>query len=105
MNKRTETCRWVVRTSGAYRCGVELGRRVREQELFGLNVAAVTTGFRRQMGKTGAVPRLNSEAAVGYGLLAIRSNTEDGDVGGSFRSSLTCRWLKCPSEQCRVRHQ
>jgi tyrosyl-tRNA synthetase len=62
--------------------GVELGRRVREQELFGLTTPLITTASGAKMGKTasGAV-WLNAKRRSPYDYWQFWRNTEDGDVG------------------------
>ncbi len=66
--------------------GVELGRRVREQELFGLTTPLITTASGAKMGKTasGAV-WLNAKRLAPYGYWQFWRNTEDADVGRFLR--------------------
>jgi len=66
--------------------GVELGRRVREQELFGLTSPLITTASGAKMGKTasGAV-WLNAKRLSAYDYWQFWRNTEDGDVGRFLR--------------------
>jgi len=66
--------------------GVELGRRVREQELFGLTSPLITTASGAKMGKTasGAV-WLNAKRLPAYDYWQYWRNTEDGDVGRFLR--------------------
>jgi tyrosyl-tRNA synthetase len=66
--------------------GVELGRRVREQELFGLTTPLITTASGAKMGKTasGAV-WLNPKRLGTYDYWQFWRNTEDGDVGRFLR--------------------
>jgi len=66
--------------------GVELGRRVREQELFGLTTPLITTASGTKMGKTasGAV-WLNAKRLSAYDYWQFWRNTEDGDVGRFLR--------------------
>jgi tyrosyl-tRNA synthetase len=66
--------------------GVELGRRVREQELFGLTSPLITTSSGAKMGKTasGAV-WLNTQRLSAYDYWQFWRNTEDGDVGRFLR--------------------
>jgi len=66
--------------------GVELGRRVREQELFGLTSPLITTSSGAKMGKTasGAV-WLKAERLAPYDYWQYWRNTEDGDVGRFLR--------------------
>jgi tyrosyl-tRNA synthetase len=66
--------------------GVELGRRLRERELFGLTSPLITTGSGAKMGKTasGAV-WLSSERLSAYDYWQYWRNTEDGDVGRFLR--------------------
>jgi tyrosyl-tRNA synthetase len=66
--------------------GVELGRRVRERELFGLTSPLITTGSGAKMGKTasGAV-WLSEKRLSAYDYWQYWRNTEDGDVGRFLR--------------------
>jgi tyrosyl-tRNA synthetase len=66
--------------------GVELGRRVREQELFGLTSPLITTSSGAKMGKTasGAV-WLSPKRLSAYDYWQYWRNTEDGDVGRFLR--------------------
>jgi tyrosyl-tRNA synthetase len=66
--------------------GVELGRRVREQELFGLTSPLITTSSGAKMGKTasGAV-WLSAKRLSAYDYWQHWRNTEDGDVGRFLR--------------------
>jgi tyrosyl-tRNA synthetase len=66
--------------------GVELGRRVREQELFGLTSPLITTSSGAKMGKTasGAV-WLSNKRLSAYDYWQYWRNTEDGDVGRFLR--------------------
>src|ERR1700720_411160 len=66
--------------------GVELGRRVREQELYGLTSPLITTASGAKMGKTasGAV-WLNAQRLPPYDYWQFWRNTEDGDVGRFLR--------------------
>jgi tyrosyl-tRNA synthetase len=66
--------------------GVELGRRVGEQELFGLTSPLMTTASGTKMGKTanGAV-WLNAKRLSAYDYWQYWRNTEDGDVGRFLR--------------------
>jgi len=66
--------------------GVELGRRVRETELFGLTSPLVTTSSGAKMGKTasGAV-WLSDKRLSPYDYWQHWRNTEDGDVGRFLR--------------------
>jgi tyrosyl-tRNA synthetase len=66
--------------------GVELGRRVREQELFGLTSPLITTSAGAKMGKTasGAV-WLSNERLSAYDYWQYWRNTEDDDVGRFLR--------------------
>jgi tyrosyl-tRNA synthetase len=66
--------------------GVELGRRVREQELFGLTSPLITTSSGAKMGKTasGAV-WLSGKRLSAYDYWQHWRNTEDGDVGRFLR--------------------
>ena len=66
--------------------GVELGRRVRETELFGLTSPLITTSSGTKMGKTasGAV-WLSGKRLSPYDYWQHWRNTEDGDVGRFLR--------------------
>ena len=66
--------------------GVELGRRVREQELFGLTSPLITTASGAKMGKTasGAV-WLSNRRLSAYDYWQYWRNTEDADVGRFLR--------------------
>jgi tyrosyl-tRNA synthetase len=66
--------------------GVELGRRVRETELFGLTSPLITTSSGTKMGKTasGAV-WLSGKRLSAYDYWQHWRNTEDGDVGRFLR--------------------
>jgi len=66
--------------------GVELGRRVRDCELFGVTSALITTASGAKMGKTasGAV-WLNARRLPAYDYWQFWRNTEDGDVGRFLR--------------------
>jgi tyrosyl-tRNA synthetase len=66
--------------------GVELGRRVREQELFGLTTPLMTTTSGAKMGKTasGAV-WLSAKRLPAYDYWQYWRNTEDGDVARFLR--------------------
>jgi tyrosyl-tRNA synthetase len=62
--------------------GVELGRRMHDQELFGLTTPLITTASGVKMGKTvsGAV-WLKKEKLSAYDYWQFWRNTEDADVG------------------------
>jgi tyrosyl-tRNA synthetase len=66
--------------------GVELGRRVRDAELFGLTSPLITTASGAKMGKTasGAV-WLNPKRLSPYDYWQFWRNTEDADVGRFLR--------------------
>jgi tyrosyl-tRNA synthetase len=66
--------------------GVELGRRIREAQLFGLTSPLITTSTGAKMGKTasGAV-WLNPQRLSPYDYWQFWRNTEDGDVGRFLR--------------------
>ncbi|MEP6548196.1 MAG: tyrosine--tRNA ligase [Gammaproteobacteria bacterium] len=66
--------------------GVELGRRVRETELYGLTSPLITTSSGAKMGKTasGAV-WLSDKRLSAYDYWQYWRNTEDGDVGRFLR--------------------
>jgi tyrosyl-tRNA synthetase len=66
--------------------GVELGRRVREQELFGLTSPLITTSSGAKMGKTAAgAVWLSDKRLSAYDYWQFWRNTEDGDVGRFLR--------------------
>jgi tyrosyl-tRNA synthetase len=66
--------------------GVELGRRLRDAEMFGLTTALITTASGAKMGKTasGAV-WLNAKRLAPYDYWQFWRNTEDADVGRFLR--------------------
>ncbi len=66
--------------------GVELGRRVRGRDLFGLTSPLITTGSGAKMGKTasGAV-WLSDRRLSAYDYWQFWRNTEDNDVGRFLR--------------------
>jgi tyrosyl-tRNA synthetase len=66
--------------------GVELGRRVRDQELFGITTPLITTSSGAKMGKTasGAI-WLNPQRLNSYDYWQYWRNTEDGDVARFLR--------------------
>jgi tyrosyl-tRNA synthetase len=66
--------------------GVELGRRMRDVQLFGLTSPLIATASGAKMGKTasGAV-WLNAERLSPYDYWQFWRNTEDGDVGRFLR--------------------
>jgi tyrosyl-tRNA synthetase len=66
--------------------GVELGRRLRDAELFGLTCPLITTASGAKMGKTasGAV-WLNAKRLSPYDYWQFWRNTEDADVGRFLR--------------------
>jgi tyrosyl-tRNA synthetase len=66
--------------------GVELGRRVREQQLFGLTSPLITTSSGAKMGKTAAgAVWLSNKHLPAYAYWQYWRNTEDGDVGRFLR--------------------
>jgi tyrosyl-tRNA synthetase len=66
--------------------GVELGRRVREQQLFGLTSPLITTSSGAKMGKTAAgAVWLSNKHLPAYDYWQYWRNTEDGDVGRFLR--------------------
>src|SRR6202789_2971409 len=66
--------------------GVELGRRMRDVQLFGVTSPLIATSSGAKMGKTasGAV-WLNAERLSPYDYWQFWRNTEDGDVGRFLR--------------------
>ncbi len=66
--------------------GIELGRRVKEAELFGLTTPLLTTSSGAKMGKTasGAI-WLNQDMLSAYDYWQFWRNTEDADVGKFLR--------------------
>ena len=66
--------------------GVELGRRVRNAELFGLTTPLITTSSGAKMGKTAAgAVWLKPERLSPYDYWQYWRNTEDADVGRFLR--------------------
>ena len=66
--------------------GVELGRRMREVELFGLTTPLITTASGAKMGKTAAgAVWLKPERLSPYDYWQFWRNTEDADVGRFLR--------------------
>jgi tyrosyl-tRNA synthetase len=66
--------------------GVELGRRVRERELYGLTSPLITTSSGAKMGKTAAgAVWLNPKRLSPYDYWQYWRNTEDADVGRFLR--------------------
>jgi tyrosyl-tRNA synthetase len=66
--------------------GVELGRRLRERELFGLTSPLITTSSGAKMGKTaGGAVWLSGKRLPAYDYWQYWRNTEDGDVGRFLR--------------------
>ncbi len=66
--------------------GVELGRRVRETELYGLTSPLITTSSGAKMGKTaGGAVWLSDKRLSAYDYWQYWRNTEDGDVGRFLR--------------------
>jgi tyrosyl-tRNA synthetase len=66
--------------------GVELGRRVRERQLFGLTSPLITTSSGAKMGKTAAgAVWLSNKHLPAYDYWQYWRNTEDGDVGRFLR--------------------
>src|SRR5271169_5556782 len=66
--------------------GVELGRRVRETELFGLTSPLITTSSGAKMGKTAAgAVWLSGKRLSAYDYWQHWRNTEDADVGRFLR--------------------
>ncbi len=62
--------------------GVDLGRRVADQELFGLTCPLITTASGAKMGKTAAgAVWLNPDRLSPYEYYQFWRNTEDADVG------------------------
>ncbi|MBF0354633.1 MAG: tyrosine--tRNA ligase [Alphaproteobacteria bacterium] len=66
--------------------GVELGRRAKGHELFGLTTPLLTTSSGAKMGKTAAgAVWLNPDMLPPYDYWQFWRNTEDGDVGRFLR--------------------
>lgn len=66
--------------------GVELGRRLRDKELFGVTSPLMTTASGAKMGKTAAgAVWLAAERLPAYDYWQFWRNTEDGDVGKFLR--------------------
>ena len=66
--------------------GIELGRRMASQQLFGLTTPLITTASGAKMGKTAAgAVWLNPDMFSVYDYWQFWRNTEDGDVGRFLR--------------------
>jgi len=66
--------------------GIELGRRMQTEQLFGLTTPLITTSSGAKMGKTAAgAVWLNKDMLSGYDYWQFWRNTEDGDVGRFLR--------------------
>lgn len=66
--------------------GVELGRRVKNRNLFGLTSPLIETASGEKMGKTAAgAVWLNEDRLSAYDYWQFWRNTEDGDVGRFLR--------------------
>jgi tyrosyl-tRNA synthetase len=66
--------------------GIELGRRMQTEQLFGLTTPLITTSSGAKMGKTAAgAVWLNKEMLSVYDYWQFWRNTEDGDVGRFLR--------------------
>jgi len=66
--------------------GVELGRRLRDKELFGVTSPLMTTASGAKMGRTAAgAVWLSPERLPAYDYWQFWRNTEDGDVGRFLR--------------------
>lgn len=67
-------------------CGIDLGRRVENAQLFGLTTPLLTTSSGAKMGKTAAgAVWLNPDMLSPYDYWQFWRNTEDGDVGRFLR--------------------
>ena len=66
--------------------GIDLGRRMGTETLFGLTAPLITTASGAKMGKTAAgAVWLNADQVSPYGYWQFWRNTEDGDVGRFLR--------------------
>jgi tyrosyl-tRNA synthetase len=66
--------------------GIELGRRMKSAQLFGLTTPLITTSSGAKMGKTAAgAVWLNADMRSPYDYWQFWRNTEDGDVGRFMR--------------------
>jgi tyrosyl-tRNA synthetase len=66
--------------------GIDLGRRLRDAELFGITSPLITTSSGAKMGKTAAgAIWLNADQRSPYEYWQFWRNTEDGDVGRFLR--------------------
>jgi tyrosyl-tRNA synthetase len=66
--------------------GIELGRRMQTEQLFGLTTPLITTASGAKMGKTAAgAVWLNQDMLSVYDYWQFWRNTEDGDVGRFLR--------------------
>jgi tyrosyl-tRNA synthetase len=66
--------------------GIELGRRMQTEQLFGLTTPLITTSSGAKMGKTAAgAVWLNRDMLSVYDYWQFWRNTEDGDVGRFLR--------------------
>src|SRR3984885_1016181 len=66
--------------------GLELGRRMQTEQLFGLTTPLITTSSGAKMGKTAAgAVWLNADVLSVYDYWQFWRNTEDGDVGRFLR--------------------
>jgi tyrosyl-tRNA synthetase len=66
--------------------GIELGRRMQTEQLFGLTTPLITTSSGAKMGKTAAgAVWLNRDMMSVYDYWQFWRNTEDGDVGRFLR--------------------
>ena len=66
--------------------GIELGRRLQTEQLFGLTTPLITTSSGAKMGKTAAgAVWLNRDMMSVYDYWQFWRNTEDGDVGRFLR--------------------
>ncbi len=67
-------------------CGIDLGRRVENAQLYGLTTPLLTTSSGAKMGKTAAgAVWLNPDMLSPYDYWQFWRNTEDGDVGRFLR--------------------
>ncbi len=85
--------------------GVDLGRRMRDAELFGVTTPLLTTASGAKMGKSvdGAV-WLNPDLRSPYEYWQFWRNTEDADVIRFCACSPICRWRKSGGlKSCRAR--
>jgi len=74
--------------------GIDLTRRVLEQEIYGLTTPLLTTSDGRKMGKSaGGAVWLSGDMLSAYEFWQFWRNTTDADVGRFLNSTPRCRWM------------